>query len=458
MKMSTSAQRLKHIVKNRLNLQYLLLIILITACSTGFLPAQDMKVELTSAEKTQVIDSLAKNMKDKYVFEDIGAKISKFLENNLKKGLYNKITSPIDFAEQLTKDIRSFNDDKHLRVTYNPKQIKQNALAAQDDKDAQKAIERMQRMDNYGFKEIKIMPGNIGYLKFNGFNGTEEGFKTAIGAMAFVSHCDALIFDIRDNGGGDPAMVQLLLSYLYNEGEEVHFNDFFVRKGNNTQQYWAMPYCPGTRMPDLDVYVLTSKYTFSCAEEFAYDLKNLERGTIVGDITGGGAHPVSSYNLNENFTSIIPFGRAINPISKTNWEGTGVQPDVVISSAEALDKAYQLALEKRMAKETDEKYKAYYQWAIDGLKAKSNPAVLSEELMKTYAGVYGVRTITYEKGELYYQREGRDKFRMIPITDNYFWFKEVDYFRLKVIVQDGKAVKLEGHYEDGRVDFNDRMK
>jgi len=436
----------------------IIMLLLLFICSAGFLYAQAEQPVVSTAEKAQIVDSLATKMADNYVFADIGGKIAVLLRDNLKKGVYAKINSAMQLAEQLTQDIASINNDKHLRVFYQPSKTKQASEAGKDDKETQKAIERRSRLANYGFKEVKIMPGNIGYLKLDSFDGTDEGFKTAIGTMAFLSHCDALIFDLRENGGGDPRMVQLLLSYLYNEGEDVHFNDFYVRKTNDYQQYWVMPYCPGTRMPDLNVYVLTSNMTFSCAEEFSYDLKNLKRGTIVGEVTGGGAHPVSFYALNDNFGASIPFGRAVNPISKTNWEGTGVEPDVKVTSNQALDTAYKMALEKLLVNEKDEQFKLGYQWAIDGLKAADAPVVISEKLMKSYTGVYGIRTITLENGDLYYQREGRDKLRMIPLTEDYFWFKDVSYFRLKIIVKDGKAIKLEGHYEDGRTDFNERTK
>jgi retinol-binding protein 3 len=436
----------------------IIFLLMLAILNTGVLLAQDEQPVITAAEKAQVIDSLATHMANDYVFADLGSKVAALLRENLKQGIYDRIDNGDKFAEQLTKDIESINNDKHLRIYYGPERIKQDKQAAQDDNEAQKAIERQNRVANYGFKEAKIMPGNIGYLKFNSFDGTGAGLKVAIGTMAFLANCDVLIFDIRDNGGGDPRMVQLLLSYLYNEDEEVHINDFFVRKTNDYQQYWAMPYCPGTRMPDVNVYVLTSNYTFSCAEEFAYDLQNLKRATLVGETTGGGAHPVSFYYLNDNFVASIPFGRAVNPVSKTNWEGKGVEPEVKVSSAQALDTAYKLALEKLRDKETDETARFTYQWAIDGLDAALQPVKISEKLLKSYTGVYEVRTITLENGNLYYQREGRDKLKMIPITDDYFGFKEIDYFRLKVVIKDGKAIRLEGHYNDGRIDLSEKTK
>jgi C-terminal processing protease CtpA/Prc len=165
---------------------------------------------------------------------------------------------------------------------------------------------------------------------------------TAAAAMNFLAGTRAIIFDLRANGGGDPAMVALLSSYLF--AEPTHLNDLWERKTGTTQQFWTLPYVPGRRMDGKPVYVLTSHRTFSGAEEFAYNLKNLKRATIVGEVTGGGAHPVSPHRIDDHFVIGVPFARAVNPISKTNWEGTGVEPDVKVAAADALDTAVKLAM------------------------------------------------------------------------------------------------------------------
>jgi C-terminal processing protease CtpA/Prc len=143
-------------------------------------------------------------------------------------------------------------------------------------------------------------------------------------------------------------MVALIYTYLF--AEPTHLNDLWQRKDNTTQQYWTLPYVPGKRLDGKPVYVLTSKQTFSGAEEFCYNLKNLKRATLVGETTGGGAHPVSGHRIDEHFIIGVPFARAINPISKTNWEGTGVEPDVKVSAAEALTTAERMAHERKSPK------------------------------------------------------------------------------------------------------------
>ncbi|HEY6414403.1 MAG TPA: S41 family peptidase [Edaphobacter sp.] len=166
--------------------------------------------------------------------------------------------------------------------------------------------------------------------------------------MNFLAHTDAVIFDLRENGGGDPKMVSLIATYLFDQPE--HLNDLYERKTDTTTQYWTQPFVPGTKLGDKPVYVLTSNRTFSGAEEFTYDLKNLKRATIVGETTGGGAHPVRGVRVDDHFVVGVPFARAVNPVSKTNWEGTGVEPDVSVKAADALTTAQKLAESKLQTK------------------------------------------------------------------------------------------------------------
>jgi len=201
----------------------------------------------------------------------------------------------------------------------------------------------MERM-NCGFEKVEHLSGNIGYVKFDMFADPEVCGPTAIAAMNLLSNVDAIIFDLRENGGGDPAMIALISTFLFDQ--PTHLNDLWERKNDVTHQYWTLPYVPGKRLDGKPVYVLTSKVTFSGAEEFSYNLKNLKRATIVGETTGGGAHPVSGQRIDDHFLIGVPYARAINPISKTNWEGTGVEPDVKVAASNALTTAEKLALEK----------------------------------------------------------------------------------------------------------------
>jgi hypothetical protein len=270
--------------------------------------------------------------------------------------------------------------------------------------------------------------------------------------MNFLAYADAIIFDLRQNGGGSPSMIQLISSYLFDE--HTHLNSFYIRKEDTVKQFWTQQYVQGPRMVNADVYVLTSPSTFSAAEEFTYNLKNLERGTIVGETTGGGAHPVDGrFFPNLNLAVSLPFGRAINPITGTNWEGTGVTPDIEVPASEAKEVAHQDALKKILARSEDEDEKAQIEWAIESLESEINPPSIDLSKLAHYAGVYGPRTIVFEDGQLFYQRENRPKYRMIPMSEDVFRFDEIDYFRLKVATDgNGEPIELIGMYDDGHTD------
>lgn len=417
--------------------------------------AQETKI-LSSQEKNDVIDSIAKLMEEKYVFPDVGKTIGDKVKDNLQKGNYDKITDYRKFASKVTEDLRSINNDRHIGLRYAPEYIAmaKKAEADSNNRELEDFEKRMDEFSNYNFKEIRILPGNVGYLKFNSFMDAAIAGPTAVAAMNFLAHTGALIIDLTDNGGGNPSMIQLISSYFFKEPE--HLNSFYIREGDKTDQFWTLPYVPGPKMVNTDLYVLTSNYTFSGAEEFTYDLKNMKRATIVGETTGGGAHPVDRFIIDDNFGITIPFGRAINPITKTNWEGTGVEPDIKTAKEKALDVAYEMAVEKELKNETNENLKTQLAWVLEGLKTKNNPITLDPKLAKTYVGTYGPRKITFENGELFYQREDRPKMKMIPMSEDMFRFEDIDYFRLKMILENGKVVAVEGHYDNGNTDRNDK--
>jgi retinol-binding protein 3 len=418
--------------------------------------AQQPELKLTADEQQQVVDSIALFMTNHYVFADKGKEMSEVVRKNLNDGVYTTLTDPIAFAGRLTADLLTVNNDRHIGVRFMPDQIAtlKADIANKDDMVLSETQKKQAAQMNYHFKEVKILPGNIGYLKFNMFMEASLAGPTAIAAMNFLANTDALIIDLTQNGGGSPTLIQLITSYFFEE--PTHLNSFYLREGDRIDQFWTLPYVPGSKMTATDLYVLTSSNTFSGAEEFSYNLKNLERATLVGETTGGGAHPVDAHVINGHFAIFIPFARAVNPITQTNWEGTGVEPDVKTEAGKAFDKAYLMALEKLAEKEQDEGRKHLLSWTLEGMKAKQNPVMIDEKMMKQYAGVYGPRTIQVENGELWYQRENRPRMKMIPMSADTFMFGELEYFRLKFIRQEDKVTALEGHYDNGTVDRNDK--
>jgi len=194
-------------------------------------------------------------------------------------------------------------------------------------------------------------------------------------------------------------MLQLITSYLF-EGEPKHLNSFYYRTADKTEQFWTLPHIPGRRIPNADVFVLTSKYTFSAAEEFTYNLQNLKRATIIGETTGGGAHPGDGYTVDEGFVMFIPNGRAVNPISQTNWEGTGVSPDIAVPEQDSLYTAHVEALRRLIERTADAHDKHLLSWDLETVKAEYHPASVDSELLERCAGEYGEDVFEAVNGSL----------------------------------------------------------
>lgn len=415
--------------------------------------AQDQK--LTKEEISTAVDSLSANLNRIYVFPEKAKEMSDLIQKNKKEGKYDLLTHPMEFSEQITKDLISVSNDKHIRFMFSPDRV---AMMRERMNETEPNIEEMKKdlgQENFGFKEVKILDGNIGYIKLNGFTDASVGGDAASAAMNFVSYTDAIIFDLRENGGGSPSMIQFLTSYLYGEGESIHLNNFYYRPMDAITQTWTLPFVPGKRNPKAQVFVLTSNYTFSAAEEFTYNLKNLKRGTIVGEVTGGGAHPGGMHIIAESFVCFIPNGRAINPISNTNWEGVGVIPDVKVSKDDALGKAHSMALDSLMKSTSNENEINAYKWYKDIVSAKLNPYQADVKKFKNYVGKFGPRSILFENNSLYYQREGRPKFLLSPLAENLFYIEEQG-IKVQMEMKESKIIAITIITEDGRTERNEK--
>ncbi|HET6670895.1 MAG TPA: S41 family peptidase [Pyrinomonadaceae bacterium] len=321
--------------------------------------------------RNQVIDTVLKRLNDSYVFPEVAKAMETSIRDRVAKGAYQQISSSRAFAETLTKDLQAVSKDKHLRIRYSHEVLPERQPRAEPTAEQREQERRDMSWMNYGFEKVERLRGNTGYISFRGFFGPELGADAVASAMNFVAGTDALIIDLRTNGGGDPEMVALICSYLFGP-EPVHLNDLYWREGNRTEQFWTRKEVAGKRYLNKDVYVLTSKYTFSGAEEFAYNLKNLKRATIIGETTGGGAHPGGGFRINEHFNMFVPTGRAISPITKTNWEGTGVKPDIEVPAEQALTLARLLALKKSLPTLTNPGFKEGVQGEIERLEKEMN--------------------------------------------------------------------------------------
>ena len=339
-------------------------------------PPEQPDMALDPAARKEVIENLLKRLNDAYVFPDAAAKMEQAVRARASRGEYEQITSAKEFARKLTADLQEVSRDKHLRVNYSSRPIPERPAGPREPTaEEREQFRREMSRINYGFQKIERLPGNIGYVEFRNFTDPEGGAETVAAVFNFLANTDAIIFDLRRNGGGNPAMVALISSYLFGP-EPVHLNSLHWRdgKGERVEEFWTRKEVAGKRYTGKDVYVLTSSYTFSGAEEFTYNLKNLKRATIIGETTGGGANPGGGNRLSPHFGVFIPSGRAVSPVTRTNWEGTGVEPDVKVPADQALKTAQIMALKKAADKTTDEDLKGAIRREIDSLQKELGQA------------------------------------------------------------------------------------
>jgi len=425
----------------------------IRAARKGDLPAIDAKMQAA------VVDSVTAALNEAYVFGDRAARMDSLLRANLASGAYRSLTDPADFMERLQADVAIIYLDGHMQMAA----LRPGSVPAdKPDEDPFKteAFRQQIRRGNYGFRKAEMLAGNIGYVKFDQFVDTELAGPTAAAAMAFVANADALIIDLRDNGGGNASMIQFLAGYLFEE--TTHLIDWYSRQEDKTTQSWSNDWVPGQKMYDAPVYVLVSGRTASAAEEFSYDLQNEKRATIVGEKTAGGAHTVEfrTFDVGPFIAALkLPSGRAISPVTKTNWEVVGVKPDIEVPADKALAAARLDALKKLEEKATDDGMKAGLAWARAGLESELTPYTPPAKALKEYVGTFGPRSFFIEGSKLVYEREGRPKVALAPIAKDLFALEGIEYFRVRFTRNASGAVDaVVGMYDNGREERNPKGK
>lgn len=282
-----------------------------------------------------VINAALTALENDYVFPDVAEDMVQAIRANEDRGDYAGLDGEA-LAQRLTEDLQAVSEDKHLQVIFSPRSgppgLPPGAGPPRPPGEA-----------DHGIARVEVLPGNVGLIEMHGFVPPTPPAKDAIAeAMTAVRSTDALIFDMRENGGGKVKTVALVLSYLLGP-EPRQVTSFYDGDGDVVDEFHTSADLAGPRYGDRDVYVLTSERTFSGAEHFAYDLKHFGRATIVGEPTGGGANPTRPVRLPANFEMRLPYAQALNPTTQANWEGTGVQPDLDVPAAEALDTAIDAA-------------------------------------------------------------------------------------------------------------------
>jgi C-terminal processing protease CtpA/Prc len=315
--------------------------------------------EQHSARRKLIEDALA-ILRDNYIFPDRAEAAAVAIEARLAAAEYDDLDEET-LGARVTERLFTVCADQHLRLRVRLVEM-HDAMTPEEELIA---WNEAQRLSNYRIARAERLDGNVGYLDLRGITSPDIGWRAIAAAMELVTHTDALLIDLRKNRGGDPDGVQLWNSYLFPDSD-VHLNSIYHAATKQARQYWTLAYVTGQRYLK-PVYLLISAFTFSAGEEFAYNLQAQGRASLIGEVTRGGAHPTQSFRLSTTMEITVPYARSINPVTGTNWEGTGVVPDVAVPAAEAFDLAYRKALEHVAATSTSPTMVAEAKEALAGL-------------------------------------------------------------------------------------------
>jgi hypothetical protein len=431
----------------------LLLSVLTVAFLSATIHAQDSSgqgKEIEADRQLEIIDSVTSVLNEEYVFPDLTEQLEAHLRDRYDSGAYQDIGCGEAFTSTLSRDLQAISKDLHLRVYYYPDEYFDTQLDQEPDQEEIERRLREDQRDNFTFRKVEILPGNVGYLEFDRFRNAKDAAPTATAALNFLGHCDALIIDLRDNGGGEPNMVKLIMSYFFDE--EILFNDLYDVGKDEHNQLWTQAYIPGPRMSQCDVYVLISYDTFSAGEALAYHLKHSGRATLVGSRTPGGAHDCEFHNCtNLNIRIKVPCRKAISPFTGTNWEGVGVAPDIEVPCYKAYDVAYLEAVKGIRARTTDKELLAELDWILPVLESNLNPVIVSEDVLRSYVGMWGPGKITYDHATLLMQMPNRRPMKLLAMSPTMFWCPEMIDNRLEFHPDaDGNTNSVTVHTSDGR--------
>ncbi|WP_317896793.1 S41 family peptidase [Aurantibacillus circumpalustris] len=407
------------------------------------------------ATKT-LVDSLTNQIIKYYVNKEAAIKMNSYIKKRYKEGHYNNIKDPHALAGALTSDILFINHDEHFHMEYNP-QMTDELLGNIEDVPKMVAEKlRLEKEKNFGFKKVEIISGNIGYLELSGFSRLNKFSKTtADAALKLLSNSRAIIIDLRYGVGGSPDMVNHIISHFFKS--PTHVIDIYIRSENATLPYWTVPDSSYGVLTEIPLYILTSYKTFSAAEGLSYELQALKRATIVGETTRGGAHTVTYRPLSSGFICDIPFGRAISPITKRNWEKIGVIPDIKVPADRALEIAETKIFEEAFDKAKDSLEIKRLKWQLELVQSVNHPIQLDTSTFKGFTGLFGAYAISYNTGVLYYQKTGKAKFPLIPMTSSMMRVKGNDTFTVEFFKNFiGKINRIATRYDDGRVEYAER--
>lgn len=388
--------------------------------------------ELSATQRAAVMTAIRQAVQFSYVFPDRAPAILARLDAAQASGRYD-VSSPNELAGLISGDLREASQDGHVYLEYAPDRF----AAASTGASAAQALSQIDtaaaRRDNHGLSATEILPGNVRYLKIGAFHWvSDETGQAYDDAMRFLKGGDAAIIDLRGNGGGSPEAVQYLVSHFLKAGT---LEITFLKAGQEPVQTRALDYLPAGRLTNTPLYVLIDQTSASAAESFAYDVQQFKLGRLVGAGTAGAANNNDFFPIAPGFMLSLSVGRPVHPVSRGNWEGVGVAPDTVTSSAQALDTAHAEALRRLSSTTTSDAAKADYAWALTAVEARLTSPVIDAGLLKSAPGAYRNYVVTMEDGALVVARPGHPLWpaprKLQPLTgDGLFAVEGLDILRI----------------------------
>lgn len=297
-----------------------------------------LAVGTSAAYSQEMVKQLAAVIEREYFDQAVAERVGAALREGSTAGKYADIQDSRTLAAKLTGDLYELTHDKHLAVAV----ITHDAPKAQASDESREA---RARRTNAGFQKVEILSGNVGYLNITGFDRPELTREAMAGAMRFLRNAEAVIVDLRANGGGSPDTVTLLASYFFDQPSLKLF-DIVGRSPAVKTTYLTSATPPEDGDGKRPVFLLTSARTFSAGEGFAFLLQERHRAEVIGEITAGAANPGRPYAINDEFEVTVPNGRVLSAVSGNNWEGIGVVPDMKVTASRALEVAHARAVSR----------------------------------------------------------------------------------------------------------------
>ncbi|MFC4311810.1 S41 family peptidase [Steroidobacter flavus] len=407
-------------------------------CAATLAEPQPAQPQLSAAEREAALKGIVRAFEEKYVFPEMRPRIVERLQAAERSGRY-KTDDPLVLAERVTEDLKEVSRDKHLSLSFDPAGYAIASSSEAEDGGEEALWQRLALREHHGLTEMKVLGGNVRYLRISRFDWLTDQTGAAYDeAMRFLRDGDAVIIDIRGNGGGAHAAVRYLVSHFM-DPDVLEMT--FLEGSETPAQSRTLEHLPAGRMKGKPLYVLIDLSAASAAEAFAYDVQQFKLGELVGTKTVGAANNNTLLPIAPNFILSISYGRPVHPISKTNWEGVGVTPSIQASSTQALEVAHSVALERLIEKDdVSAENRAEYAWAKVAADAKLNPVTIPPAHLQRLAARYGTMRVEYRDGTLWLTRPDREPARLLSMSvDGLFAVERVDGLRVRLT---GKTMEL----------------